>query len=187
MSDEPKKRSRAWIWWALILMFVLYPLSVGPSMRLASSSDSWLQFHSIVFEPLFWVSEQSETIDSAFGWYSRVWAREETEGQRLHGMWERLEKVNLDPDVSKDHLIKLFGPPDLEWDNFQFWGEFNAVDDKGKEGPRHVFAAIYDGGKLNAYHKVRPIFVDGSAIRMEDFGLMTWRPDEKRYKSAAEK
>ena len=64
MSDEPKKRSRAWIWWALILMFVLYPLSTGPSMRLASSSDSWLQFHSIVFEPLFWVSEQSETIDT---------------------------------------------------------------------------------------------------------------------------
>ena len=77
-------------------------------------------------------------------------------------MWERLEKVNLDPDVSKDQLIKLFGPPDLEWDNFQFWGEFNAVDDKGKEGPRHVFAAIYDRGKLNAYHKVRPIFVDGT-------------------------
>jgi hypothetical protein len=30
MSDEPTKHSRAWIGWALVAVFVLYPLSVGP-------------------------------------------------------------------------------------------------------------------------------------------------------------
>jgi hypothetical protein len=30
MSDEPKKRSRAWIGWTLIAGLVLYPLSIGP-------------------------------------------------------------------------------------------------------------------------------------------------------------
>jgi hypothetical protein len=35
MSDEPKKRSRSWIWWALVVVFVLYPLSIGPARHRA--------------------------------------------------------------------------------------------------------------------------------------------------------
>jgi hypothetical protein len=31
MSDEPKKRSRAWIVWALIAALIVYPLSIGPA------------------------------------------------------------------------------------------------------------------------------------------------------------
>ncbi len=31
MSDEPKRRSRAWIWWAMLALLVLYPLSIGPA------------------------------------------------------------------------------------------------------------------------------------------------------------
>jgi hypothetical protein len=30
MIDEPNKRSRAWMGWALLALLVLYPLSVGP-------------------------------------------------------------------------------------------------------------------------------------------------------------
>jgi hypothetical protein len=34
MSDESKKRrTRAWIWWTLFVVFVLYPLSMGASAR----------------------------------------------------------------------------------------------------------------------------------------------------------
>jgi hypothetical protein len=32
VSDDPKKRSRAWIGWTLIAVFVLYPRSIGPSL-----------------------------------------------------------------------------------------------------------------------------------------------------------
>jgi hypothetical protein len=35
MSDEPKKRSWAWIGWALIAAIVLYPLSSGPAFAIA--------------------------------------------------------------------------------------------------------------------------------------------------------
>jgi hypothetical protein len=37
MSDEPKKRSGAWIGWALLAFLVLYPASVGPM--------AWLEKH----------------------------------------------------------------------------------------------------------------------------------------------
>jgi hypothetical protein len=30
MSDEPKKPPRRWVGWALLVVFVLYPLSMGP-------------------------------------------------------------------------------------------------------------------------------------------------------------
>jgi hypothetical protein len=45
MSDKPKKRSRAWIGWALIAALVLYPLSIGPVTRLVlltNSDGEWL-------------------------------------------------------------------------------------------------------------------------------------------------
>jgi hypothetical protein len=38
MSDEPKKRSRAWIWWTVGLL-VFYPLSAVP---FALISDRWV-------------------------------------------------------------------------------------------------------------------------------------------------
>ncbi len=35
MSDEPKRRSRAWIGWAFVLLLVVvYPLSEGPAIWL---------------------------------------------------------------------------------------------------------------------------------------------------------
>ncbi|HET6329135.1 MAG TPA: hypothetical protein VFG04_30910 [Planctomycetaceae bacterium] len=39
MSDEPKKRSRKWIGWTLLLALVLYPLSLGPANRLVWASE----------------------------------------------------------------------------------------------------------------------------------------------------
>jgi hypothetical protein len=31
MSDELKKQPRRWIWWTALVLFVLYPLSIGPA------------------------------------------------------------------------------------------------------------------------------------------------------------
>ena len=55
MSDEPKKRSRAWIWWTLLVVFVLlYPLSVGPMAWL--ESHDWIPSIVMdVYEPLWHV------------------------------------------------------------------------------------------------------------------------------------
>jgi len=67
MSDEPKKRSRGpWILWALITLFVLYPLSIGPV--------SWFDLFSTqaferVYAPIDRARRQSEIVDTAFTWY----------------------------------------------------------------------------------------------------------------------
>jgi hypothetical protein len=46
MSDEPQKRSRRWIGWALVAVFVLYPFSMGPA--------SWMHLDRLgpVYRPL---------------------------------------------------------------------------------------------------------------------------------------
>jgi hypothetical protein len=56
MSDEPKKRSRTWVWWALVLLFLLgYALSIGPAYWWASQegafSKRW-QTVNTVYAPL---------------------------------------------------------------------------------------------------------------------------------------
>ena len=55
MSDEPKKRSRAWIGWAAFLLFVLYPLSIGPAAwfddRIDHAEAAWT---SRIFEQVYW-------------------------------------------------------------------------------------------------------------------------------------
>jgi hypothetical protein len=76
MSDEPKKRSRAWLWpIALITSLTIYPLLYGPSIWLVGSGDSHelLEIHSTIFAPLRWARDRSETINRAFFWYGGVW------------------------------------------------------------------------------------------------------------------
>jgi hypothetical protein len=46
MSDEPKRRRRPWIGWALIGLLVLYPLSFGPAIRFRGSNP--LSFETMV-------------------------------------------------------------------------------------------------------------------------------------------
>jgi hypothetical protein len=70
MSDEPKKRSRAWIGWALLAAMVLYPLSLGPVCWLApQSSDETI---NKVYAPIDWLRSRSETVDNAVVWYTRL-------------------------------------------------------------------------------------------------------------------
>jgi hypothetical protein len=75
MNDEPKKRRRPWIGWAMLLVFLLYPLSFGPATWIVGNSDNWqlLHIYNVTYTPLRWVRDRSETIDRAFFWYAGIW------------------------------------------------------------------------------------------------------------------
>jgi hypothetical protein len=82
MSDEPKKRSRwwmrGWIWWAIPVLLVLYPLSIGPTYWLCEhmgwfSGDVGSERFWAVYAPVYWIADQSETANDALQWYLSLW------------------------------------------------------------------------------------------------------------------
>jgi hypothetical protein len=66
MSDEPKKRSRAWIWWAVAILG-LYVLSIGPATGFFGGSiDPWPKLaYEAFYAPLYWVSEKVPPVGRA--------------------------------------------------------------------------------------------------------------------------
>jgi hypothetical protein len=81
MSDEPKKRSRAWIGWVLVAVFGMYPLSVGPVWWASDHFHLWL-FDGVhespqhtFYAPLFWVGEKWPAFDDAVTWYMRFFTQ----------------------------------------------------------------------------------------------------------------
>jgi hypothetical protein len=80
MSDEPKKRSRGWILWALFALLVLYPLALGPSMwlmyRMDDGDGKGTAYRAIrqAYAPLIWLEKRSETTRRAVVWYVQVGA-----------------------------------------------------------------------------------------------------------------
>jgi hypothetical protein len=52
MSDEPKKRSRAWIGWAALGLFVGYPLSGGPLVFMDAAGYRPSQAIMVLYWPL---------------------------------------------------------------------------------------------------------------------------------------
>ena len=80
MSDEPKKRSRAWVWWALVALVVLYPLSVGPVNWLYQHSEGeWPhRIHRaarLVYFPIDYLTDHSQTAFDIVAWYVSFWSR----------------------------------------------------------------------------------------------------------------
>ena len=81
MSDEPKRRSRAWIGWALIAAILLYPLSMGPAFRWASGdpiADPMAHFERVerlgtAYAPIVWLNQHFEWASSATKWYMALW------------------------------------------------------------------------------------------------------------------
>jgi hypothetical protein len=72
MSDEPKKRSRAWIGWAAVALFVLYLLSWGPA-ALVDSRVATHQSHRVfdtIYAPVEWARAKSQTVDRWASWYA---------------------------------------------------------------------------------------------------------------------
>jgi hypothetical protein len=78
MSDEPKKRSRWWIWWGAAIL-VAYVVSIGPAWRWVLSADSLtvaeqpLKTVHGVYAPVFWLKWNFEFPDRAIGWYIGRW------------------------------------------------------------------------------------------------------------------
>jgi hypothetical protein len=72
MSDEPKKRSRAWIWWALLVL-VVYPLSAGPAWWIADRFDCWDAVF-VAYLPVSWPLSHVPQLYAAFIWYLRFFA-----------------------------------------------------------------------------------------------------------------
>jgi hypothetical protein len=75
-SDETKPRRR-WQWHlavSLFLLFVVYPLSVGPLVWLVKRG--YLSEQSVIFYayvPLGWLEDQWPPIERAFDWYANLW------------------------------------------------------------------------------------------------------------------
>ncbi|HEV8003974.1 MAG TPA: hypothetical protein VGP63_29175 [Planctomycetaceae bacterium] len=65
MSDEPKKRSRAWVWMALVAILVLYPLSVGPAAWIVARTDSpaAYAFTKVAYAPVRWLTSNSSVLN----------------------------------------------------------------------------------------------------------------------------
>jgi hypothetical protein len=59
MSDEPKKWSRAWVWWALMALLLAYPLSIGP---VAGLSDTDF-FNESLLMTVYWPLREAGRID----------------------------------------------------------------------------------------------------------------------------
>jgi hypothetical protein len=75
MSDEPKKQSRAWIAWTLIALFVLYPLSIGPTLWLVGIAlpRNGAQAWRTAFAPIFWGCNCSDTLSDLLNSYIVWW------------------------------------------------------------------------------------------------------------------
>jgi hypothetical protein len=81
MNEEPKNRSRAWIIWALVAVFVLYPLSVGPASlmywRVLKGTSADKPFHAacgIVYWPLDWLTRRNASLMDLATKYDHWWA-----------------------------------------------------------------------------------------------------------------
>jgi hypothetical protein len=75
MSDEPKKRSRAWIGWSAgLLLFVLYPLSIGPATWLVvNKRPQMLEAWGTTYDPLLWVAHRSDMSSDLLNRYLGLW------------------------------------------------------------------------------------------------------------------
>jgi hypothetical protein len=75
MSDARKKQSRAWSVWALVVVFVLYPLSWGPASWWAEpwcGGERWEIVHT-VYSPLERLGSRVKWLRDPFDWYLSKW------------------------------------------------------------------------------------------------------------------
>jgi hypothetical protein len=70
MSDEAMKRSRAWMGWALAILWA-YPLSMGPVLRYTKRTDVPMT----VYEPVLRLCDAWPTLDAVKESYLRFWKR----------------------------------------------------------------------------------------------------------------
>jgi hypothetical protein len=75
MSDEPKKRSRAWIGWILLSGLILYPLSIGPASWWTQDDPSKWAALDTAYAPIRWLGDRVDCVGEALDWYHSRWVR----------------------------------------------------------------------------------------------------------------
>jgi hypothetical protein len=77
MSDEPKKRSRAWTIGAALTLLALYMLSIGPAtvVSLRTESVPVLIAYKCFYWPLRTAGRQSESVARVIDSYNTWWIR----------------------------------------------------------------------------------------------------------------
>jgi hypothetical protein len=74
MSDEPTKRSRAWIGWAIVSFLALYLLSVGPAAWLWNRGYLSSRLMNVAYAPIDWSYKNSAAAQRIIDQYMRIWA-----------------------------------------------------------------------------------------------------------------
>ena len=76
MSDEPKKRWGAWIWWLpIVTLSILYVLSIGPAETLARHGYIDPEPYRTAYAPVKWLHDNSTVGRRLLEWYMRFWMR----------------------------------------------------------------------------------------------------------------
>jgi hypothetical protein len=77
MSDEPKKRSRTWIWWTALALPLLYALSIGPAVWLELygpvRGDTLRRFDEASYAPLRRLYKTHPILEAAADRYCGFW------------------------------------------------------------------------------------------------------------------
>jgi hypothetical protein len=75
MKPEPRRRGPGpWVW-AAILLFIIYPLSIGPVFRVCDAMGiSFTFLMGTIYLPLMWFSVRNEASRGILYWYMfRLW------------------------------------------------------------------------------------------------------------------
>jgi len=67
--SEAKKRSRPWIIWALLIVFVIYPLSIGPACWISGKAGVSLGWTNYFYAPVMATVRKSHTASKILMWY----------------------------------------------------------------------------------------------------------------------
>jgi hypothetical protein len=85
MSDERKKWSRVRPALVVLLLFVLYPLSMGPTIRLAIATDRGPHFIRWAYWPLLQMANRYDAPGKLLADYIRLWAKSDSRIDYISG------------------------------------------------------------------------------------------------------
>ena len=71
MSDKVQKGSRKWLWWAIVV-FVMYPLSMGPACWITMRIVEPTPF-IMAYAPIGLLCCTFESMATLFDWYLSFW------------------------------------------------------------------------------------------------------------------
>ena len=73
VTEDRKRPVWPWIAATLFIVLVVYPLSIGPYLWLSDVAYSAVVFMDPIYDPLRWITAQSEMSDRAMNKYCSVW------------------------------------------------------------------------------------------------------------------